>query len=126
MGSRPEKRPDGKQRLYIAAIAVLAAYRGLGLGSQLMQSVVDAAKTDETVTELYLHVHTSNTRAVTFYERLGFENVGVIAGYYAAAGLTPPDCVLLRMCLDGAEPTVDLAHGGMGAPARDDEDEATA
>jgi len=37
--------PGGKQRLYIMTLAVLAAYRGRGIGAQLIQSVLDHCDT---------------------------------------------------------------------------------
>jgi ribosomal protein S18 acetylase RimI-like enzyme len=116
VGCRPERRADGKQRLYVAVLAVLPAYRGLGIGTKMLQSVLDELPKHEEYVEVYLHVHTPNTRAVALYERLGFQNVGVIKGYYTAAELTPPDCVLLRFTVGDAAPTVDLEHGGLGAP----------
>ncbi|KAA0165163.1 hypothetical protein FNF28_03562 [Cafeteria roenbergensis] len=117
VGCRPERRPDGKQRLYVAVLGVLAAYRGRGLGTKLLQSVIDAVPSHDDVVEVYLHVHTANPRAVALYEKVGFENVGVIKGYYSAAALTPPDCVLLRKVFGDAEPSVSIEHGGLGAPA---------
>jgi N-alpha-acetyltransferase 50 len=117
IGCRPEKREDGKERLYVAVLAVLAAYRGLGLGSRLVNSVIESLESHPDVAELYLHVHVTNAGAIRFYERLGFENVGVIKDYYASAELSPPDCVLLRRVVgEGVAPSVDLAHGGLGAP----------
>ena len=120
IGCRPEKREDGKERLYVAVLAVLAAYRGLSIGTQMVQSVLDALPSHPDVAEVYLHVHVTNSGAIRFYERLGFENVGVIKGYYASAELSPPDCVLLRyMVGEGSAPSVDLEHGGLGAPPRE-------
>lgn len=116
VGCRPERRDDGKQRLYVAVLAVLPAYRGLGLGTKMLNSVLEQLPKHDQYVEVYLHVHTPNTRAAALYERLGFENVGVIKGYYTAAELAPPDCVLLRYMVGDAEPTVDLQHGGLGAP----------
>lgn len=115
IGCRPEMRPDGKQRLYVAVLAVLAPYRGLGVGSRLMTSVLDELPKHPEVVEVYLHVHTPNTRAIAFYERLGFDNVGVIHGYYP--DLDPTTCVLLRRLVSpDVTPSVTLERGGAGAP----------
>ncbi len=43
-------------RLYILTIAVLAPYRGLGVGARLLRAALDACAALPEVTEAYLHV----------------------------------------------------------------------
>lgn len=104
---RMEARPDGKKRLYVAVIAVLEAYRGLGIGSALMAEVDAGVARHPEIVELYLHVQSSNAAAVRFYERQGFAVVGEIASYYTL--IDPPHALLLRKVLGDNAPTVDLA-----------------
>eukprot|EP00977_Amphora_coffeiformis_P022424 scaffold10861_cov180-Amphora_coffeaeformis.AAC.11 len=83
---------DGK-KLYIMTLAVYAAYRGRGIGSQLLRSVLDHAE-ERSVREITLHVHVSNQDAILFYtERFGFERGELLRNYYRR--LDPPHCYLL-------------------------------
>ena len=82
---RLENDPSSEEhkRLYLMVIGVLAAYRGLGVGSQLLEYVLDqASKYHHEVKSIYLHVETSNEDAVTFYKKFGFEIVETIDDYY--------------------------------------------
>ena len=78
---------------------VLAAYRGRGAGSQLIQSVLDYYQEEKdgefkNVTEICLHVQMSNKDAIKFYtERFGFEQGPMVENYYRR--IDPPHCYLL-------------------------------
>ncbi len=65
----------------LANIAVAADWRGRGIGSRLMDAILDAAARAG-VRELFLEVRESNTRASVMYEHRGFELVGRRPGYY--------------------------------------------
>lgn len=58
----------------IGRIAVLAQYRGSGVGRAIMTHLVNQA-TDSGFTKVYLHAQTTAAR---FYERLGFRAEGPI------------------------------------------------
>ena len=81
-------------------LGVLAAYRNHGIGSKLLQSVLDylAAQTEgklSTVDEITLHVQTSNADAMEFYEKkFGFERGELVENYYKR--IDPPHCYILR------------------------------
>jgi len=98
--TRVEDIPDTDNcRLYIMTLGVLAAYRGRGAGSQLIQSVLDyyESEKDESlakVTEICLHVQISNQDAIKFYaERFGFVQGAMVENYYRR--IDPPHCYLL-------------------------------
>lgn len=80
-------------------LGVLAAYRGHGIGSKLLQSVLDYYEQEKNgpllakVQEIYLHVQTNNHDALHFYERFGFEQGGKIENYYKR--IDPPDCFIV-------------------------------
>ncbi len=101
-------------------LGVQAAYRGRGIGSSLLRSVLEAVRRDNEVAqqqghataaegeggeaggsgpvaEVYLHVQTSNADALSFYKRFAFENRGVIRNYYKR--IEPPDCFVLALPL---------------------------
>ena len=67
---------------YIITLDVAPAWRRHGLGQRLMEEIerkVIAAGGSA----MELHVFTGNTAAVRLYERLGYEQLGIAAGFYA-------------------------------------------
>ena len=66
---------------YIDNIAVFPEYRGRGAGRAVTQALIDKAKENDGVF-ITLEVRASNTPAITLYESLGFENVGVRKRFY--------------------------------------------
>ena len=90
----------GRHRIYIMTLGVLAAYRNRGIGSKLVQSVLDHFQSQKdgtlyTVDEIMLHVQTSNADAITFYgEKFGFEKGELVENYYKR--IDPPHCYVLR------------------------------
>ena len=73
---------DKTSKLYIMAIGVLPAYRRRGIGSKLLQSVLDGVDQFPEVSEIYLHVQTSNALAMDFYKLFGFTLTRTIPDYY--------------------------------------------
>ena len=65
----------------LANLAVLEGYQGRGIGSALLDIVLDRA-TEEGVMELYLEVRSSNQRATALYCSRGFIEVGIRQDYY--------------------------------------------
>jgi len=104
----PSSSIPNKKRLYIMTLGVLAAYRGYGVGEQLVQSIIDYYEEGRKhsfqgqgtqdlaqVEEISLHVHTSNEGAIRFYvEKFGFQKGDIIRNYYTQR-IEPPDCFLL-------------------------------
>eukprot|EP00158_Paraphelidium_tribonemae_P010055 Partr_v1_DN30577_c0_g1_i1_m9598 putative acetyltransferase len=68
VGCRLEGEGNAK-RLYIAVLAVLAPYRNRGVGSALLQQVLDALPKHPDIAEVYLHVWAANDEAKRFYGR---------------------------------------------------------
>ncbi|KAM0024477.1 putative transferase transcription regulator GNAT family [Helianthus debilis subsp. tardiflorus] len=89
---RLEKKEDGAIRVYIMTLGVLAPYRGLGIGTKLLNHVIDLSS-KENIGEIYLHVKTNNEDAINFYKKFGFEITETIKNYYAR--ITPPDCYVV-------------------------------
>ena len=65
----------------LANIAVIPELRDRGLGSYLLDYVMDEARQREVVS-LYLEVRVSNFRARSMYGSHGFEEIGVRRDYY--------------------------------------------
>ena len=83
---------EGKKVLYIMTIGVLEPYRRLKIGTKLIEWAEEECKKNK-ATEIYLHVWTPNTEALSFYERLGYTNKEKLTNYYRR--LVPPDCYYL-------------------------------
>lgn len=60
---------DGKR--HVGALYVLPEMQGTGVGSKLMQKILDWHNADEN--NIYLRVASYNHNAIDFYERFGFE-----------------------------------------------------
>ena len=93
-------RPEGRKRLYIMTLAVLAAYRGRGVGKALVKSLLDHVQENidapkyKDVDEVLLHVQTSNDGAMKFYvDGFGFERGAMVKNYYRR--IDPPHCYIL-------------------------------
>lgn len=66
---------------HVISLAVLPEYRRRGIGRALVVEAL-GGMLDYRVSECYLEVRTSNEPAISMYEKLGFESVRRIAGYY--------------------------------------------
>ncbi|KAI0062902.1 N-acetyltransferase NAT13 [Artomyces pyxidatus] len=75
---------EGVTQLYLLTMGVLAPYRSLGIGSESLRLVLDAAvaHTKPAISRIYLHVQVSNDGAKRFYERNGFKEVELDEAYY--------------------------------------------
>lgn len=89
---RLEKKEGGAVRVYIMTLGVLAPYRGLGIGSTLLNHVLELSA-KQNIGEIYLHVQTNNKDAISFYKKFGFEITETIQNYYT--NITPPDCYVV-------------------------------
>lgn len=102
---RKEKKKDKEEdaekpmkRLYIMTLGVLNAYRRYGIGTRLLNHVIQYARESDKVDEIFLHVQVSNTVALKFYERFGFKVVSTIKNYYKR--IEPSDCFLVTRRFD--------------------------
>ncbi|WAT17885.1 GNAT family N-acetyltransferase [Aurantiacibacter sp. MUD11] len=75
----------------ILLLAVRPAYRGKGVGKQLLQEVIDAARA-RSVRRLFLEMRDGNT-AEHLYCGSGFEKIGFRKGYYRGAVGGPLDAI---------------------------------
>lgn len=67
------------------SITVLKKYWGMGVGSSLMQMMIDFAKRSG-LSSLYLEVRSDNERAVRLYQKFGFVNIGTYPGFFKING----------------------------------------
>ncbi len=69
-------KPRIFQHVLEIGIAVNREYRGQGIGTRLMQAIIEWAQASEVIKRVQLDVYTRNQGAIKMYERLGFANEG--------------------------------------------------
>lgn len=65
-------------------ISVAKPYQRQGFGQDILQHMIDRAKTAQAST-MFLEVRQSNQAALSLYEKMGFAEMSVRRGYYPAA-----------------------------------------
>lgn len=66
---------NGEDTNHIGALYVLSSARGSGVGSKLMDQALDYLGSEKPIE---LEVATYNHKAIAFYEKFGFKNMGAI------------------------------------------------
>lgn len=79
-------------------LGVLEPYRRLGLGSQLLQHILEQAKLAKDISKVYLHVQTTNNQGVKFYKKHDFQIVSTENDYYKH--IEPRDAFLLSKIIE--------------------------
>ena len=79
-------------------ISVSKAVWGMGIGSKLMEAVIDFARNTAHAEILFLEVRSDNDRAIRLYEKFGFEKTGVARGVMKINGQLI-DCDLMSLYL---------------------------
>lgn len=72
-GHRPRLRHAGE-----FGLSVRRAYWGLGIGSRMLDALLDWARETQIITKVDLRVRTDNQRAIALYRRKGFAIEGTI------------------------------------------------
>lgn len=67
-------------------ISVIKSEWGKGIGSMLMEKVIDFAKNEAHGEIISLEVRSDNTRAIKLYERYGFKKIGHFEGFFKMNG----------------------------------------
>lgn len=80
--------------VHLLVIAVAPDYRRKGLATQLLAQV-DQLASDRGVSRVLLEVRPSNTRALAFYAKQGFAEIGKRRGYYPAGKGEREDALVL-------------------------------
>ncbi len=77
-------------------ISVVRDYWGKGIGSKLMESIIDFAKNVAGCEIIHLQVRSDNERAIGLYKKYGFEKIGQFKGYIKIDGKNV-DCDLMNL-----------------------------
>lgn len=81
---------------YIMTLGVLAAYRHLGYGAEILEKIISDSRLDD-MECIGLHVHVENRTALKFYDRRGFKILGKVDNYYKK--ITPNSAYILELNL---------------------------
>lgn len=84
---------DNEKRLYIMTLGCLYTYRRLGIGTTMLEHVLDHAQ-KKGIDNIYLHVQINNMGAIEFYKKFGFEIVDTKEGYYKR--IEPSSALVLK------------------------------
>jgi ribosomal-protein-alanine N-acetyltransferase len=76
---------DYPDEAFVQTIAVAKDAQGAGLGSQLLQALLDEA-VRRNQRRVLLEVRADNASAIALYERFGFRRSGLRRGYYQPSG----------------------------------------
>jgi len=68
------------------AMSVLKKYWGIGVGTALLNALVDFAKNTGTLEILDLGVRADNTRAINLYTKIGFKEIGRYPKFFKING----------------------------------------
>merc|ERR1712058_66279 len=89
---------QGGRKLYIMTLGCLAPYRRLGIGTRMLEHVLNIVKEDGNYTSIFLHVQVNNQSAIEFYKKFGFNIVETKEQYYKR--IEPADAHVLEKFLD--------------------------
>lgn len=67
-------------------VSVLKDYWDKGIGTEMVQELIQWAQASEIIRKLNLRVRSDNTRAIRIYEKLGFIQEGLIAREFFISG----------------------------------------
>merc|ERR1711879_380906 len=101
-----------KRKLYIMTLGCLAPYRRLGIGTQMLDHVMEIVEKDGNFDSVLLHVQVNNDSAIKFYKRFGFDIVETKEQYYKR--IEPADAHVLEKRLRPEEnhSNSKLSNGG--------------
>ena len=74
------------EHVRVLGMLVVDGYRGMGVGTRLMEYALRWARAKKGVEKVVLGVFSDNQRALRLYEKFGFEVEGVRKKHYYIAG----------------------------------------
>uniref|UniRef100_T1II22 N-terminal methionine N(alpha)-acetyltransferase NatE n=1 Tax=Strigamia maritima TaxID=126957 RepID=T1II22_STRMM len=88
---------ENSRKLYIMTLGCLAPYRRLGIGTKMVEHVLNFVGKDGNFDTIFLHVQINNESAIQFYRKFGFEVVETKQHYYKR--IEPADAHVLQKTL---------------------------
>ena len=78
-----------KSNVHILSFGVYPEYRRMGIGSKLIDGLVNKVVNGNSIKTMTLYVHEDNDSAIKFYEKYGFNKIKRIKNYYAGVFKNP-------------------------------------
>lgn len=88
---------DDLGNLYLMLLGVLVKYRRSGIASELLQWVIAKAHATPSISQVCLHVQTSNLEGLSFYEKFGFQILHTCPDYYPQLDVASAHYLVLRI-----------------------------
>ncbi|XP_050316346.1 probable N-acetyltransferase san [Anthonomus grandis grandis] len=88
---------EKSRKLYIMTLGCLYPYRRLGIGTLMVQHILNYVEEDGNFDSIFLHVQVNNKVAIDFYKKFGFEIVETKEHYYKR--IEPADAHVLQKTL---------------------------
>jgi len=85
---------ENLRRLYIMTLGCLAPYRRQGIGTKMLEHILNFVNKDGNFDKIFLHVQVNNEDAIAFYKKFGFEVVETKEHYYKR--IEPADAHVLQ------------------------------
>lgn len=73
---------ENVRRVYIMTLGCLRPYRRLGIGTKMLEHILNFVTAKGNIDNIYLHVQVDNTGAMEFYKKFGFEIIETKEDYY--------------------------------------------
>lgn len=82
------RSPERKRIAHVSefSISVKKEYWNLGIGSYVMEQLINFAKQNETIKVVSLGVRSDNENAIKLYEKFGFKKIGTHKNYFNIDG----------------------------------------
>uniref|UniRef100_A0A8C8YNC2 N-alpha-acetyltransferase 50 n=1 Tax=Prolemur simus TaxID=1328070 RepID=A0A8C8YNC2_PROSS len=88
------KQLNYNDKFYKDVLEVGELAKLLGIGTKMLNYVLNICETDGTFDNIYLHVQISNESAIDFYRKFGFEIIETKKNYYKR--IEPADAHVLQ------------------------------
>lgn len=101
-------------------IAVHKGFQNCGIGTQLMEKIIEWAKASESVEKIELKVRASNARAIALYKKMGFIEEGCLK-QHVKTKLGYLDDILMALYVKGSFPHLKISRTGVYGVVKENE-----
>jgi len=104
---RVETSDDSHRRkLYVVCLGCVPQYQRLGIGSLMLEHVIEACRNQLNIDIIYLHVQVDNSPAIGLYEKYGFMITETLSNYFTR--LQPSQAYVLTRLIRSDEKKVSM------------------
>lgn len=70
------------QHTAVIGMGMIESWRGIGLGTALMEQIIDWAKENPLLELIWLQAYTANSSAIQLYKKMGFVENGILPQFF--------------------------------------------